>query len=295
MYLLQAVDGYLLHRSTALSPETLRTERVWLHQLADHVDDIEVADVTADQIRDWLLHQRERGLSPFTVKRCHASVSALYTWLTDPDIGLADRDVTDAVDPPRTPTRKPKALSQDDIESLLDAAQHMILRRRARAIVLFLVDSGARASELCGVTMDDIDLKTGKCLVTGKRDKSRYTFLGSRARSACWLYVSDERPEPSRVGDDKLFLTIDGYPMDRYSLRHAVVRLADRAEIHATPHMFRHTAAVCHLKNGMDLVSLQHLMGHSDIQTTRGYLDAIADEDVGQTAQRTSPADNWRL
>jgi site-specific recombinase XerD len=143
--------------------------------------------------------------------------------------------------------------------------------------------------------MDDIDLRTGRVLVEGKGSRQRYTFLGRRARTAAWLYVSDERPEPAQVNENRLFLTETGYPMSRFCLREAITRLAEKAGVHATPHMFRHTAAVTHLRNGMNLVALQHLLGHADITTTRGYLTALADEDVEAISQRTSPSDNWRL
>ena len=60
-------------------------------------------------------------------------------------------------------------------------------------------------------------------------------------------------------------------------------------------HQFRHTAAIERLRNGMDLVSVQHLMGHESIEVTRGYLEALNDQDVEERASRTSPGDNWRL
>jgi site-specific recombinase XerD len=301
MLLSHSIDGYLLHRSTELSPETIKTEQVWLHQFLDHAGDVDVNDITASHVRKFLMHQRDRGLSPFSVRRCHTSISAFYTWLCDPEVELADHNPTDAVPPPKLPKRKPKCLSQDTIETLLECASKMRLKRRCRALVLFLVDTGCRVSEACGVTMKDIDLKTGRILVEGKGSKQRHVYLGSRAISAVWLYIQEERPEPAQVDQDNLFLTEDGYPMSRFCLREAITRLADKASemtgegIHATPHMFRHTAAVNHLKNGMDLVSLQHLLGHAEIATTRAYLDAIGDEHVGDVARRTSPSDNWKL
>jgi site-specific recombinase XerD len=295
MLLSYAIDGYLLHRSTELSPETIKTERVWLHQLLDHVGDMHVNGITANHVRRFLLHQKERGLSPFSVRRCHTSVSALYAWCCSDEIGLADRNPIDRVPPPKLPKRKPKALTQETIEALLDVASKMRLPRRCRALVLFLTDTGCRVSEACGVTMADIDLQIGKVLVEGKGSKQRYTYLGRRAISAVWLYVHDERPEPAQVDHNNLFLTEDGYPMSRFCLRESIVRLAEKAGVHATPHMFRHTSAVSHLRNGMDLVSLQHLLGHSSVSTTRGYLDSLRDSDVQSTAQRTSPSDNWRL
>lgn len=295
MNLSRSISGYTLHRSTELSPETIKTETVWLQQFADHVGDIDTNRVTPDHVRDFLLHQRSRGLSPFTVRRCHTSISAFYTWATSDDVALANRDPTDRVPPPKLPKRKPKALTQETIEALLDVAPQMRLTRRCRALVLFLLDSGCRVSEACGVTMDDINLTTGKTLVTGKGSKQRYTYIGRRARSAVWLYVSDERPQPAQVRHDNLFLTESGYPMSRFALREAITRLADKAGVHATPHMFRHSCAINHLRNGMNLVALQHLLGHSDITTTRHYLTALADEDTQRVAERTSPSDNWRL
>lgn len=145
------------------------------------------------------------------------------------------------------------------------------------------------------MTTDDVGFTTGKVLVTGKGSKQRFVYLGKRALSAVWLYTKDERPEPKQVGSDHLFLTVRGYPFTRHTLRGVIERLADKVGVHATPHMFRHTAAILHLKNGMDLVSLQHLLGHNDISTTRGYLEALKDKDVEDKARRTSPSDNWRL
>jgi integrase/recombinase XerD len=295
MFLSDAIEGYLLHRSTQLSPETINTDRIKLHQFLDWRGDVEVNEITSDDVRDHLAHHKDRGLSPFTVTRHHASLSAFYTWLTDPEIDLADHNPTDHVPPPKLPKRKPKALTRDEIEALLGAADQMTLKRRTRSLVLFMLDTGARASEVCGVTMDDMSFDTGTVLVTGKGSKQRYVYLGRRALSATWLYVKDERPEPAQVNRDMLFLSMQGYPLDHYSPRHAIVRLARKAGVDATPHAFRHTAAINHLRNGMDLVSLQHLLGHADITTTRGYLSALADEDVEQAAQRTSPSDNWRL
>lgn len=287
MHLSDAVDGHLLFKSSRAAPTTIETDRVCLDQLLDWLGEpTDVTDLTPDHVRRYLAYHRQRGLSPHTIKRHYAVISALYTWLCDDDIGLADADPTDIVDPPRLPQTKPKALARGTIEALLDATDQMMLHRRARAIVLFLLDTGCRASELCGVTMDDANLKTGRVLLRNtKGAKERYVFLGRRARSATWLYVTDERPEPAQVRQDMLFLSLRGYPLNRNSLRQALVRLADMAGVSGvSPHALRHSAAVSHLRNGMSLVHLQHLLGHASIETTRQYLTALADEDVQQFA-----------
>lgn len=295
MLLSDAIEGYLLHKATSCSETTIATDRVKLGQLLDFTNDVHVEDITAQDIRQFLAHESARGLSPFTVKRQYATISAFYSWLSQPQIGLSTRNPTDGISAPRTPQPKPKALTRAEIGRLMEATDQSRNARRDKAIVLFLLDTGARASELCAVELDHISFDTGKVLVTGKGSKQRYVYLGKRALSATWLYLKDERPEPAQVRCEKLFLTIDGYPLDRHSLRLAIYRLSERVGFHASPHMFRHTAAITHLRNGMDLVSLQHLLGHSDISTTRQYLNSLRDSDVHKTAQRTSPSDNWRL
>jgi integrase/recombinase XerD len=141
--------------------------------------------------------------------------------------------------------------------------------------------------------MDKVDLETGRCKVLGKGSKERFVHLGRLARQALWLYVHHERVEPLRYRDKHVFLTRQGRPFDRYSLRHLIKRLGNRADVSVTTHLFRHTCAVERLRNGMDLESLRHLLGHAKIQTTQKYLTALNEEDVAKKARRTSPGDNW--
>lgn len=295
MKLRDAVDGYLLFKAGRSSPETIRTDRCCLDQFIDWRGDVEADALTSEDVRAYLAYHTERGLSPYTIRRHHATLCAFCAWLCSPEIGLADENPARKVPPPKLPKLKPKALEREDIEAILAATEKANTKRRAKALVLFLLDTGARASEVVRVTMAGVDFRSGKVKVRGKGDKERFVYLGRRALSALWLYVKDERPEPAQVGNDHLFLTYEGYPMTRHTLRGIIVRLGKAARVRASPHQFRHTAAIEHLRHGMDLVSLQHLLGHADITTTRGYLEALQDEDVEERAKRTSPADNWRL
>jgi site-specific recombinase XerD len=291
-----AVEGYLLLKSTRASPTTIKLERHLFRQLKEQIGNPEVGDITSEDIREYLAYHQGRGLAPHTVKRHYAAISSLYTWLCSDEIGLAETNPIKAVQAPKLPKLKPKALTQEQIALLLEAAEERATeKRRAKALILFLIDTGARASEVCGVKIPDVGFESGRVKVRGKGSKDRYVYLGRRALSALWLYVKDERPEPARVGDNHLFLTFDGYPMNRETLRRFMGRLGKWANVHASPHMFRHTAAISHLRHGMDLVSLQHLLGHESLEITQVYLTALSDEDVERQAKRTSPADNWRL
>jgi integrase/recombinase XerD len=73
------------------------------------------------------------------------------------------------------------------------------------------------------------------------------------------------------------------------------VSISSKARTHATPHTFRHAAAVLQLRNGRDLVSLQHVLERNNTTTTRRYLEVLKDEDLEDKSTRTSPLNNWRL
>ena len=227
----------------------IKTDRVLLDQFLHWRGDCDIQDVTSEDVRRYLSYHGGRGLSPHTVRRHQAVLSALYTWLTSPDVALVDANPVRSVPKVRLPKLKPKALTQESISALLAATEQGRCKRRDKALVLFLLDTGARASEATGLRMADVDFKAGRAKVNGKGDKERFVYLGRRALSALWLYVKDERPEAARVNDDHLFLTGEGYLLDRHSLRRIVYRLADRAGVKASPHQFRHTSAIEHLRH----------------------------------------------
>lgn len=294
MFLSDAIEGFTLFRSGGqVSKTTVATDKNHLKQFLKFLGERDVRDITSQDIRAYMDHHRERGLSPHTIIRHRAAISCLYNWLEE--IGITDEDPTDAVPPPKRPQREPKALDREQVEQLIEAAANTKNPRRNRAIILFLLDTGCRNSEARGVQMKDVGFSTGQVKVVGKGDKERQVFIGKRALSALWLYVKEERPEPAQVDSQHLFLSSDGYPLGRSGFRQIFTRLSEQLSFRVYPHKMRHTAAINHLRAGMDLVSLQFMMGHSDIRTTRKYLDALKSEDVGRVARRTSPSDNWRL
>jgi len=295
MRLSDAIDGYLLLKATRASAQTIATDRVMLGQLTRWAADCDTSAVTPAVVRRYLAYHRERGLSEHTIRRHHAVISALFKWLTSPDIALTNANPVATVPAPKLPALQPRALTQEQVAALLEAAVAGRNPRRAKAFLLVMLDTGCRISEITGACLSDVDMASGRIRVTGKGQRERYVYIGKRALAALWLYVKEERPDPAVVGDDHLFLTQDGYPTNRNSWRCYITRLSKRVGFHVHLHMFRHTSAIEHLRRGMDLASLQHMLGHQDIKTTRAYLTALNDEDVADRARRTSPGDNWRL
>ena len=161
---------------------------------------------------------------------------------------------------------------------------------RDRALLLALLDTGCRASEFLALNIGDVNLADGRVMVRhGKGGKGRVTFLGLKSRRALRSYLryrSDRsEAEPLWVTPQQTRLTYDG-------LRSMVRRRAACAGV-ADPslHSFRRGFAITSLRNGVDVFSLQRLMGHSDLSILRRYLTQT-DADLEQAHRKAGPVDN---
>jgi site-specific recombinase XerD len=119
--------------------------------------------------------------------------------------------------------------------------------------------------------------------------------MGLTARRAVIRYKEHVRPEPVRLLEDRLFLTVAGDPISRDSVSRIIERLARRAGIpRLHPHLMRHTFAVRYLTNGGDVFTLPKILGHSTLEMTRRYV-TLASGDVKDKHRQYSPIDNLGL
>lgn len=164
---------------------------------------------------------------------------------------------------------------------------------RDRAILLVLLDTGLRASELTALVYRDYDEKRGRLHVRhGKGDKERVVFLGDTSRMALWRYLAmREKLTPQ----SPLFATRGETAMDRAGLLHLVQRIGQRAGVEkAHPHRFRHTFAIWFLRNGGNPLELQRILGHEKLETVLVYV-RLAEVDIERAAKAASPVDGWKL
>jgi integrase/recombinase XerD len=161
---------------------------------------------------------------------------------------------------------------------------------RDRAILLCLLDTGARASEFLALDVRNIDLITGAVRIEhGKGDKSRTVYLGSTSRKAVRRYLKSRgemRP------NSPIWVTDDGERLKFSGLRQIIERCAGRAGV-TTPglHDFRRSFALTMLRNGVDLQTISRLLGHSSLSVTERYL-AQEQTDLADGHRRGSPVDN---
>jgi integrase/recombinase XerD len=152
------------------------------------------------------------------------------------------------------------------------------LRQRDRAILATLLDTGIRASELCGLTMDRTHLEGGDphILVIGKGKKQREIGLPDTARLQILRYV--RRSRLIIPGQDHTFLGREGETLTESGLYQIIDRLGEWAHVQGvrcSPHTFRHTFAINYLLAGGDIYDLSRLLGHSTIKTTEIYLETF--------------------
>jgi integrase/recombinase XerD len=237
-----------------------------------------VQDITAHDIRDYLVGLQKRGLKD-TTQHAHArGIKAWLNWLVREDV-LQVSPMARVSMPRLDKTLRPP-FTPEDIKALLGVCDNF----RDRAIILGLLDSGLRASEMVSLKVDDIDMKTGLVTVVGKGNKQRQVRFGVKTRKAILKYLA------TRQGClEALWMTQRGQ-LTRRGLQALCRRLGDRAGVKCYPHRFRRTFALWCLRDGMDLHSLRVLMGHSSLAVLQRYL-ALAGEDIERAHKLHSPVD----
>ena len=164
---------------------------------------------------------------------------------------------------------------------------------RNRAIILLLLDTGIRASELCDLRIHHADLRNYLVHVeNGKGDKGRTIPFSPRTGQAIWKYLALRKDDSA---GDPLFVTSSGRPIDRTHLLKTIVTIAKRAGVeNADIHRWRHTMAIEYLRNVKDPYGLQMILGHTTMDMVRTYL-SIAEADLVRNHKIGSPVDHWKL
>jgi len=223
-------------------------------------------------------------LKPSTINARIAGISHLLKWI--------GHSIPDWVQRPSRSRSLPKTLGKSELKKLLLAAKQSE-DCLASPIVTIMLDTGLRVSELCGLDLDDVDFDDLSALVIGgKGEKDRtvlFTNLTVVAIEA-WKPIRKSRIDLCKKSEDSraLFLSSRGNRMNPRSVQKIIDRLADAADIpksRVSPHTLRHTFATGLLERGADLVTIQRLLGHASIATTRVYLE-IGDQTLREIYHR---------
>lgn len=315
----QAMAGFeLACQARQLSVNTQRDYSTTLRRFAAWMDgDPPLEAIQADDIRRFMaflttpqpvggvVKRPPRPLSKKTSLNYHTGLSAFWTWAVAERI--VQTNVVRSVEAPRPEQPAIVPFSQADVEALLTACNRSRpyvrpgkrlcdhgrpTALRDQTMILLLVDTGMRASELCGITPIDVDLKNRRIYVTGKGDKARTLPISPETAKTLWRYMTQRQDAPAR---EPLFASQQGGPLDRQALLALLVDLGARAgvlDVH--PHRFRHTFAINFLRNGGNVYELQMALGHTTMEMVRTYL-ALAETDLQRAHEVASPVTHWHL
>jgi site-specific recombinase XerD len=239
-----------------------------------------VEDLSPQILRSFLAHlENERGNSVATRNQRLAALHSLFGFIGRHVPELVEQATQVHAIPLRkaiTPTMV--YLEKDEIDALLAAPdRHRLQGVRDHALILFLYNTGARASEVAAVTIGDLDLNEHPSVrLHGKGRKIRMCPLWSQTvKALCRLIAARiEGPKDARV-----FMNIRGEPITRYGVHSLVARSATKASRavpsmkskNITPHTIRRTAAVHLLRAGVDINTIRAWLGHVSLETTNRY------------------------
>ena len=230
-------------------------------------------EATREDVLAILATEIQQGKSPRSLSRYLSAYRQFFRWLVRE--GKIVSDPVALIESPKTGRGLPKALTEEQVESLLAAPDiETKLGLRDKAMLELMYATGLRVSELVGLELGNLNLNQGVVRVIGKGQKERLVPIGDEAHESLKAYLSTGRPEFLQgVQTDDVFVTTRKSGMTRQAFWYMVRRYAAQCDISLklSPHMLRHSFATHLLNHGADLRVVQLLLGHSDLSTTQIY------------------------
>ena len=273
----ELVDRFLdaIWMERGLSQNTLGAYRADLMTLGRSLSEQDKSIDAADKadLLAFIAGRVEGGAKPRSTARQLSSFRRFFRYIMRE--GLRDTDPTSDIEMPRIGRSLPKTLTEDEVESLLNAPNtDEPLGHRDRAMLELLYATGLRVSELINIKQSQINFNQGVLRIVGKGDRERLIPLGEESQSWLQEFINGPRMEILLERQtDYLFPTRRGDRMTRQAFWHIIKRYAEKAGVRQkmSPHSLRHAFATHLLNRGADLRVVQMLLGHSDLSTTQIY------------------------
>jgi|TARA_B110000977_G_scaffold12521_1_gene15948 integrase/recombinase XerD len=271
------IDDFIDHLwlEDGLSKNTLKSYRFdlivfdsWLGEQKK----IAMMDVSELEIQEFLAFKFPSSKSR-SISRLLATLRRFFRYqLREKKI---QKDPTLKIQTPKIPKSLPKSLSEEEVESLLDAPNlDSSSGLRDRSMLELLYACGLRVTELVDIQLTEVILSDGVIRVTGKGSKTRLVPMGEEAVDWIKKYIAEARDDILRKKTSKfLFVTNRGGAMTRQAFWYVIKKYAVIANINKpmSPHILRHAFATHLINHGADLRVVQMLLGHTDISTTQIY------------------------
>lgn len=267
---------YYLRITKGLSPNTIKS---YITDLDEYVffltKNYAIKDpntISKQHIRNFIGRLKRKHNTNSSISRKVSAIRSFHKYLLLEKV--VDSNVATGISLPKKEKKLPITLSVDEVEALILASEGFEpLELRNKAMLELLYGCGLRVSELIALRLGDLHLNMGFINVTGKGNKERIVPIGEEAQHAMKRYLEEGRVQLKKVPGDIVFVNVRGNELSRVGLYKTLKKLAFKAGImkEISPHTLRHSYASHLLENGVNLRTVQELLGHEDISTTQIY------------------------
>lgn len=278
MKFLEVTEKFIQHLRVArgVSEHTLRAYTTDLSSFSRFLEEekcpLDLASITKREVRKFLAFFYEKKKSTKTVLRSLSALRSLYKYAIREKFVI--ENPLDEIESPKKEKKLPVSITYEQVELLLNQPDtSTYLGFRDRAIMELFYSSGLRLSELTGLNRQDFDAAIGVLTIFGKGKKQRGAPISETA--AKWLTSYLNHPERKSIEQDAkaIFLNKWGKRLSPRSVDRKFVEYLKQSGLSEkiTPHTIRHTIATHWLEKGMDLKTIQLLLGHTSLATTTIY------------------------
>lgn len=299
MLLTTVRDEFIFHcQCRKLSPRTVKNYGKQIDYLIRFLQQekgtAHIEDVETRQIKSFLLSMTNSGRSANYVNDLLKAYRVFFRYAYEE--GYAESLLTEKVSGVKKPKVIIRTFSEQELKRMSNYYQGLdYLSIRNKVIMMLLIDTGIRLSELTELTEEQI--KHDYIIIRGKGDKER--VVPKSPMLSKWLvkYLAIRKSYfACRIIPSNIFLSKNAKPLTNTMIDRIVKEAGEAcgvsADVRVSAHTFRHTYAQYQLKRGVDLYSLSRLLGHESISITQTYLNGMRDSDVLQIAQNSSPLMN---
>ena len=235
-----------------------------------------VSSIRSEDIKDFLKVRSNEETT--TIAHNLTVIKNFHTYLLKEDI--VKTDVSEFIERPKLKKSLPKTLSVEDVDKLLDIKLKTAFDYRNKAMLELMYGCGLRVSELVNLTLNDIDMTNCLIRIFGKGSKEREIPIGEYSIYYLKEYLNIRDSLLKGKPCNKLFLNNHGSSISRVGFFKMLKQLLKEKGLNTevSPHTLRHSFATHLINRGADLRSIQEMLGHSDISTTKIYTKVSDDK-----------------
>lgn len=274
MDIIEAINKYInfISIEKGLAKNTINSYINDLNAFFTYFDNIkDTYQLTSDDLEEYILNLSTKGMATSSIVRIISSIRGFCVFLISEDI---NPNLKLHLIIPKKEKHLPNFLTYEEIEALFSAPDLSIKNEfRDRAMLELMYSCGLRVSELVNLKIKQINLNQKIIKVFGKGSKERITPIGDYAMDYLLKYLGDIRNKSKYKSSPYVFLNKNGSPLSRQYFFMLIKKYALKAGIskNVSPHILRHSFATHLLENGADLIMVQKLLGHTNIETTQIY------------------------